>query len=683
MLWTAGCVSALQLGEINVRSKLGFPFSATIPVYLKDDEQIDSNCIHLDSEGGEDASHLRQASLRVEKSKSVTNIFLATRKPINEPLLRLSLTINCSGVGTVTRDFPILLDPTEMQQPVAVSIPSAGTVNLPSSGKAPVKKIPSNVWVVANGETLQRIAKSRYPGDRRLQRLMQDRVLKQNPDIASAAEPLEEGRKLTLPSTRALKRTLAAMNRAAAAQNAPVQKPAPVPAQAPVAEKAPQAANEKGRLSVSVENHAGGADVPTDAGKAPLKLSYQLVPSVKDLSPEERDKLRQKLNIINSDDQLAYLVEMQTQIQQMRQEMAKLKAEQVQQQQKAAADLIAAKSQAVQAEAKAKAAADVSVMSLPGSWWLALSGLIVGGTGMWFYRRKKPAQNWTFDEELMAAASLPEANVRPTVAPAAAVGAPVTVAAAAAVATKPAATASEAPLAPAGGDASIVVDDAERWAVEEAQVFLSHGWNEHAISLLREEIDKNPYHLDLWLMLFEIYKKQKMAAPFAALAERFKEIAFGLPIWDKVSEMQAEMDAVSSKTATAPVKEAPPVQAAAVPAAAEPVEEVAVPVVPEEPAAVAEAAETDKAPTPENNTLEFESVWLKDEPGIESPSAGFEGRGKPAENNAAARIELDLEAKLPTAAVPTKVDEIDFSQAEAIDLDALPPLPEDEKPKKS
>ena len=91
-------------------------------------------------------------------------------------------------------------------------------------------------------------------------------------------------------------------------------------------------------------------------------------------------------------------------------------------------------------------------------------------------------------------------------------------------------------------NAEIVVPEKDRWAIEEAQILIAQGWREQAVSLLVEQIESNPYQLDIWLMLFEIHQKAGNREAFAVLAERFRSIAKGLPVWNTIRQMGAAMD---------------------------------------------------------------------------------------------------------------------------------------------
>ncbi|MBB5017856.1 Tfp pilus assembly protein FimV [Chitinivorax tropicus] len=91
-------------------------------------------------------------------------------------------------------------------------------------------------------------------------------------------------------------------------------------------------------------------------------------------------------------------------------------------------------------------------------------------------------------------------------------------------------------------DDIIIVNDHERWLIEEAQIFLKQGWHDQAISLLAEEVQRNPYQLDIWLMLFEIFQRDNDRAKFAEYAERFETLVKGLPIWRTICDMGRAID---------------------------------------------------------------------------------------------------------------------------------------------
>ncbi|MCB6183186.1 hypothetical protein LIN78_06480 [Leeia sp. TBRC 13508] len=510
-------VVALQLGDIQVKSSLGYPFSAVIPVKLKDDEVLDAACVRLLQEGRQDSTYIRQASLTVQRNKNISNIVIHTSNRIDEPLVRLAISVNCNSTSTISREYPILLDP-----PSVVEAAQAPKVLATPSVKATDKRFPGRLRVARNGDTFQSIAAAIYANDPAAQDAFVRQMLSRYPDVANANEVLESGRRIYLVKVK----TAAERIKPQAPKPAPTQTVSkPVVAAPSAANVAPENVQPTDRLELS-SAESGNDDFS-------LKLSYSLAPSTKNLTPAEKEALKQKLQLINSDDQLSYLIDLQTQLKQVHQEMDAIRNNR---------PVVAATSPASEESASQTSVFSNWHIGLPSDfWWMMVGGLLligVAGGGYYVYRQRKQSNEWSFDDYVPPVADDGFTGAQSLILPADALDSDY------ATTGKPAVEdVSNDFTADVSRSSSILVEDSERWAVEEAQVFLAHGWVDHAVSLLKEEIDKNQYHLDLWIMLFDVYKQNQMVDEFDALAVQFKEIAFGLPLWDQVVNMQNELRA--------------------------------------------------------------------------------------------------------------------------------------------
>ena len=103
---TAGSAAAIELGPIEVHSKLGHPLRASIAFALGPNESIAANCVSLRS-GASDFPVVFGA--RVSVANGV--IALSGNTPINEPLMSANLVIDCPYTAHVSRNFTVFLDP--------------------------------------------------------------------------------------------------------------------------------------------------------------------------------------------------------------------------------------------------------------------------------------------------------------------------------------------------------------------------------------------------------------------------------------------------------------------------------------------------------------------------------------------------------------------------------------------
>jgi hypothetical protein len=88
---------------------------------------------------------------------------------------------------------------------------------------------------------------------------------------------------------------------------------------------------------------------------------------------------------------------------------------------------------------------------------------------------------------------------------------------------------------------AIVLDDADS-VVKGARLFYEDGAVTRAVELLQYAIERNPAALKTWLALFEVFRLERLAGEFAALARRFKERHGKGDYWRKVQYFGREID---------------------------------------------------------------------------------------------------------------------------------------------
>lgn len=488
----ASPAGALTLGEIRVFSHLGETLHASVPVRLESGEVLEAKCLKLvpDQDGLGAAVAM---TARVELRDKVGEIVIGSRQNIPEPILRFNLQVQC-GYGFHSREFTLLLDPPEAR-------PLAATV---SSGVTP--------QLAETSAPLPPVARPR-------------RERPSRPALAAAPTPLA---------------------------------PKPV-------DHSP-----KLRLSTGDEARTQAGRTRAVGGAFQLRLSADLDLSRlgKKLSANENRDLKHKLQAIESDDDMAEILRLRNQIQSLETQMLALRQKTIEVMGLDASHIAAANAPTpsatpspalspepvkpepgpVAAETDAVAAPDVlpvaatqplaqaqaaAALERPvgnsqlGGWtdyliWVLVAAVSLGfAYMMWLYRGQHAEAHGLpdiFDDKSNdnAARNIPISRKLVS------------------------RNSNSEPNSP--DNAEIVVPEKDRWAIEEAQILIAQGWREQAVNLLVEQIESNPYQLDIWLMLFEIHQKSANREAFAILAERFRSIAKGLPVWNTIRQMGAAMD---------------------------------------------------------------------------------------------------------------------------------------------
>src|SRR5258705_5009475 len=121
----SGAADALGLGEIAQQSAFGEPLHLVIPVITgASDGTVSADlldeCFKLVSPSvsrTSDVPPIVNGRLRLERSSSGTYLVVSTNRPINDPVV--SITLQASCVGSIRREYTLLLDPPAIQVPVA------------------------------------------------------------------------------------------------------------------------------------------------------------------------------------------------------------------------------------------------------------------------------------------------------------------------------------------------------------------------------------------------------------------------------------------------------------------------------------------------------------------------------------------------------------------------------------
>jgi len=123
-----GAAGAVELGDLQVQSSLGQPLRASIAYALSPNEMIDERCVMVRS-ASRDLPGLHNARVRVSKGI----ISITGTSPVMEPMLSASIVIDCPYSAHVSRGYLLMINPEEIQMPVARQ---SGTVSVPAQAPA-------------------------------------------------------------------------------------------------------------------------------------------------------------------------------------------------------------------------------------------------------------------------------------------------------------------------------------------------------------------------------------------------------------------------------------------------------------------------------------------------------------------------------------------------------------------
>jgi len=193
---SSGAAIAVSLGQVQMRSSLGQPLLADIPIYDADEGDLESLTVALASESafrrlGLDRRQYQDIQVQViEDENGQLFVQLQSVKPFNEPVFNVLLDANWQNGGHLVREFTALVDPpyiartalqtieepTVLQAPVvaAPEVSSGRTPSIPT-GSMPVEprtaaakpvpaKVPSKPGAPAKAEPRKTNGNAIAPG---------------------------------------------------------------------------------------------------------------------------------------------------------------------------------------------------------------------------------------------------------------------------------------------------------------------------------------------------------------------------------------------------------------------------------------------------------------------------------------------------------------------------------------
>lgn len=325
---------AFTLGEADVRSYLGQPLDVRVPIYPAGGERIDESCFSLGGDLRSDSGYVTRGRISVEDAAQAPVLRIRTTTTIQEPVARLQIRTGCPGAGgPLFREYVLLLDPAPARpaEPPAAQVvtppvvtraaPQPVTPAAPAAIAAPVIDASLPSIEVLQGDSLYAIAYRRFGDDRRARARFIGQLRKANPEIAGfhPRETLPPGYRLTEPAGT----TPAASREGATPQTrpaAPPRRPAaskprtPTASVAPAARPAPSVTTGP---STTASTAASNFELRLSVGEMDMKRS-------EGLTDEQRLRLREKQLMLESDDQVATLLQLKNSVKQLESQLASM-----------------------------------------------------------------------------------------------------------------------------------------------------------------------------------------------------------------------------------------------------------------------------------------------------------------------------------------------------------------------
>lgn len=177
----------VDLWRVSVLSHQGQPLHAVATIEARPDERITDACLSLGPETdapGSDAPFLQSARLTLNAAG--TRVEIRGDQPVRSPTLALVLRVQCPGEMLYARHFGLLIPPAPATAP---------------------PRVPGFKLKVAQGETVESLARLLLPDNRRLREKMIREVLATNPHAFPDGRPaaVAPGTLLYFPDLRSLR----------------------------------------------------------------------------------------------------------------------------------------------------------------------------------------------------------------------------------------------------------------------------------------------------------------------------------------------------------------------------------------------------------------------------------------------------------------------------------------------
>lgn len=337
--------AAQTLGDIDVRSAPGAPLDATIALGPAGGAAVGNECIFLSRGAPDEGTFVTRANVAVYEDAGARFVRLKSVEPVRDKDARLRVVVQCPGQPHVAyREYRALFAPAAPLAPVSPPA-SAGA---PTTASTPLAQAPAaGSFPVRQGDSMESLARLMFPRQREAQRAFIAGLRERNPSLSALGDrdPIPADAAVELPDLRALPRVREAQPPVAQAP-AP-RDPAPLPSAAAEAPTKPQRAlappkapaetkapakslpAPKAEPSPTVSRKAP-PPVPTRAAPETERFSLRLSGSSVDLSRSRgiddatRAKLRERLLVLDNDDQVAALLQLRDSMKRLEGRVAEL-----------------------------------------------------------------------------------------------------------------------------------------------------------------------------------------------------------------------------------------------------------------------------------------------------------------------------------------------------------------------
>lgn len=261
-----GHVGAVGLGNMNLKSRLGQPLEATVPLTLNKGEYLPKNCVQQAPSNQALGAPRDMRVISPERNSPGTyEIRVTTANPLHEPMYELALMVKCPGISLIVRQYVLMLDlpgmpiaPPVSQSTTSPVVTRATSVRNDVLDVAPgtsrrtqldnVRTLPAradsipagSTYRVSHGDTLSTIARR---VDGRLPDTIwavSDRIFSDNPGAFIRNDPnmIKLGSLIRVPDAEVLS-AMSPSARRAVAPAAVVREPVLTATRAPVRESVP------------------------------------------------------------------------------------------------------------------------------------------------------------------------------------------------------------------------------------------------------------------------------------------------------------------------------------------------------------------------------------------------------------------------------------------------------------
>ena len=339
--------AAQTLGDLEVRSAPGEPLDATVALGSANGAPVTAECLFLSRGAAEDGPFITRAQVAVFDEGGERFARLRSDQAVQDRNARLRIVVRCPGQPHVAyREYRDLFEPR------VASTPSAPTA--PVAASAPIGD--TTGLQVRNGDSLASIAALLLPRNPSAQRAYVQAMREANPSIAGLGptDPIPLDANVVLPDLRSVPRGRAEPSiasapspapqrsaraappksteapKARAPSRSPVPDPmavSPAPSSAELAPAPSRPAPAKAPSKASAPPAAAAARRAPESGeRVVLRLSSSEVDLTRSRNIDDaaRAKLRERLLVLDNDDQVAALLSLRDSLKRLEGRVAEL-----------------------------------------------------------------------------------------------------------------------------------------------------------------------------------------------------------------------------------------------------------------------------------------------------------------------------------------------------------------------